>query len=407
MTVRDLLAAAPPPPPASRNHPRLGLSPPNLHPPGHLASRAEAELGETPARRAAAVAALSTALRADATVSPTNATPSPETSLLLRALADDEPLLVAYARGAKFAPAPAVARLRALVAYVGRHPGVLTPPAAAIHAVCGADGGAAALTLPPSTDRWGHPLVVVSMAKLLRLADGGELDAAGSAPAHAGGGDGGSDSVSSRGGCGSDSGSSTCSVEGAVPVAGGGSRGSFNDGDVGGAGATRLLWVTLWCLLALLRQPRVSICGVAIVQDMGGVGIPRHRRLRRRHFAAAFRVLRDVLPCRLRGIYVLRQPPLVGMAWAVASRFVARKVATRRSVYGEPGRQGGAGKADPPRSPPRLGGRGLLDGLPPLDLAVELASLPVEQGGRLTGTSDHTVQLVLDGIAKTAWLHLQ
>lgn len=263
MTVRTPLAGTSPPTPTSAKHPRLGAPPPSLHPPGHQASRAEVELGETPARRAAALAALSTALCADAAVSPTNATPATETALLLRALAADEPLLLAYARGAKFAPAPAVARLRELVAYVGRHPEVLAPPAAAIRAVCGADdGGAAALTLSPSTDRWGHPLVVVWMGKLLRLADGGQLDAAVSAPAPAGGGGGGCGSVSSRGGSGSDSGdSSTWSAVGASPITGGDSNGGFDDGDVGGAGPTRLLWVTLWCLLALLRQPRVSNVG--------------------------------------------------------------------------------------------------------------------------------------------------
>lgn len=145
------------------------------------------------------------------------------------------------------------------------------------------------------------------------------------------------------------------------------------------AGLDTINRAAFWAFCGLLRDPAVAISGVVFVEDLRGcmdtrmVGVVRSKEN-----AFSWHMFQQVLPLRLQGIYVLYQPPGVGVLWAIVSRLLAPKLRRRVRMLGR-----------------NRATREAL--LPP-------TSLPVSMGGEAVEEASYSSELALAGLRATPWM---
>lgn len=134
-----------------------------------------------------------------------------------------------------------------------------------------------------------------------------------------------------------------------------------------------------WAFCALLRDPEVAISGVVFVEDLRGCMDTRMVAVvRSKENAFGWRMMQQVLPLRLQGVYFLYQPPGVGVLWAVLARLFAPKLRRRVRMLGR--------------------NRAALEALMPP------ASLPVSMDGEAVEELTYSSELALAGLRATPWM---
>lgn len=145
------------------------------------------------------------------------------------------------------------------------------------------------------------------------------------------------------------------------------------------AGLGALNRAAFWAFCALLRDPVAAISGVVFVEDLRGCADSRMVRVvRSAENAVSWRIMQEVLPLRLQGIYFLHPPLGMGLLWAVLSRFLGSKVRRRVRVVGSC--------------------RAAREAL------VLFTSLPVEMGGAAVVGAAYSSELALAGLRATPWM---
>lgn len=136
---------------------------------------------------------------------------------------------------------------------------------------------------------------------------------------------------------------------------------------------------SFWGLVSLLRDPSAQLGGVCYVEDMAELGLSQLRLIGSDENRTMWYMLQQVLPLRLQGMHIFRQPAVFLLIWAVASTFIARKVRERLRVYGHD--------------------------TATLIKTVGAHAVPLDAGGTAVITTDHTLTTILQGIAATPWLN--
>lgn len=305
-----------------------------LAPPPEWQVRSWEELGETLEGRRSGLKALRAAARAEAyrlsqrgagrSCKAAAATPSPATasaaaaaatSAALVNMADHDALfLLAFLRHAKFDTAAACARLRRFVGFLLDNPWSLAPDWKVLEETFG--GRAGPISMVPTPSSSGERVLVLTVKRVCR----------------------------------------------------------FTPMDIGNI----VNRANFWGLVSLLREPSAQLGGVCFVDDMAALGLSQLRLVGSDANRNMWYMLQQILPLRLRGIHVFRQPVIFSVLWAVTSTFITRKVRDRLRLYGQDTAK-------------------LID-------TVGAHAVPESAGGTAVTTTDRTLTTVLKGIEDTPWL---
>eukprot|EP00168_Porphyra_purpurea_P007028 TRINITY_DN18654_c0_g1_i1.p3 TRINITY_DN18654_c0_g1~~TRINITY_DN18654_c0_g1_i1.p3 ORF type:complete len:174 (+),score=64.19 TRINITY_DN18654_c0_g1_i1:257-778(+) len=91
---------------------------------------------------------------------------------------------------------------------------------------------------------------------------------------------------------------------------------------------------SFWALVGLLRTPGGQLGGMCFLDDMEGLGFGILKLIGSDQNRLGWEMLQTVLPIRLRGLHVLRQPAFFSLVWLLAKAVLSRKVRARLRVYG-------------------------------------------------------------------------
>ncbi|OSX78148.1 hypothetical protein BU14_0120s0031 [Porphyra umbilicalis] len=150
---------------------------------------------------------------------------------------------------------------------------------------------------------------------------------------------------------------------------------------INGMTSTDLAYInraTFWALVGMLRTPGGQLGGMCFLDDMDGLGFGILKLIGSDQNRVGWQMLQTVLPVRLRGLHVLRQPAFFSLMWLIAKAVMSRKVRDRLQVYG--------------------------NDTVALVQALGADAVPVSCGGAAVVGPDATVAAVFSGIADTPWL---
>lgn len=302
-----------------------------LAPPPEWQVRSWEDLGETLEGRRSGLKVLRSAARAEAyrlsqragrspktaaaAPSPASANAAAVAAALVTMADHDAQFLLSFLRHAKFDAPAACARLRKFAGFMVDNPWTLAPDRAVLEETFG--GRAGPLSLVPTPALGGERVLVLTIQR----------------------------------------------VRGLTPA------------DMGNVFNRAIFWG----LVCLLREPVAQLGGVCFVDDMAMMVLSQLRLVGSEPNRYMWFMLQQILPLRLRGMHVFRQPAIFSLVWAIARTFIARKVQDRLQMYGQDTAK-------------------LIE-------TVGAHAVPVSAGGTAVVTSDRTLTAMVKGIAATPWLN--